>query len=305
MSRRLLLTAMAATLALAACGNTGDAADPTDEAAGSPAHERTGADTPATTDADAPEATGDATPADEAAGADTSAGSASGGAVPAGELTVFAAASLHVVFEDIADRFTERYPDTEVAFSFAGSADLVAQLDAGAPADVLATADEPTMADAVGRGTIDGAPEVFAENMLTLATPAGNPAGITGLDDSLDGANLVVCAPQVPCGAATQTLAANLDIALRPVSEEGNVTDVLGKVTTGQADAGLVYTTDAAAAGDAVDVVPLVGAQDVVNRYPIAVTTAAEDPDLARTWVEFVLGPEAQEVLDAAGFGAP
>src|SRR5690625_1405064 len=173
----------------------------------------------------------------------------------AGELTVFAAASLHVVFEDIAELFTAEHPAAEVAFSFAGSSDLVAQLDAGAPADVLATADESTMATAVDSGVIDGAPQVFAENALALITPAGNPAGITGLDESLDGADLVVCAPQLPCGAAAETLAEQVGTTLRPVSEEGSVTDVLGKVTSGQADAGLVYTTDAASAGAAVDVI--------------------------------------------------
>lgn len=223
----------------------------------------------------------------------------------AGELTVFAAASLHVVFEDIAELFTAEHPAAEVAFSFAGSSDLVAQLDAGAPGDVLATADESTMATAVDSGVIDGAPQVFAENALALITPAGNPAGITGLDESLDGADLVVCAPQLPCGAAAETLAEQVGTTLRPVSEEGSVTDVLGKVTSGQADAGLVYTTDAASAGAAVDIITVDGAEDVVNRYPVAVTTHANDPDLAGAWVEFLLGSEAQEVLEAAGFAVP
>ncbi|WP_324650508.1 molybdate ABC transporter substrate-binding protein [Georgenia sp. H159] len=223
----------------------------------------------------------------------------------AGELTVFAAASLGEVYEQLAADFVEEHPGTEVSFSFAGSADLVAQVVAGAPADVLATADETTMADAVAAGAVKGNPEVVARNVLTLVTPRGNPAGVTGLDESLDGAALVVCAPQVPCGAATAVLAERLGVTLSPVSEEGSVTDVLGKVTSGQADAGVVYATDAARAGDAVDVVAVPGAEDVVNRYPVAVTTDGDSPGLARAWVEHLGSREGQQVLRVAGFGAP
>ncbi len=222
-----------------------------------------------------------------------------------GELTVFAAASLSTVYTDLAGLFAEQHPGAEVRFSFAGSSDLVAQLAAGAPADVLATADEQTMDRAVAEGVVEGEPTVVASNVLTLVTPAGNPAGVTGLDGSLDGAALVVCAPQVPCGAATATLADRLGLTLDPVSEEGSVTDVLGKVTTGQADAGLVYASDAAGAGDAVEVVPLDGAEEVVNRYPVAVVASAGDPELAAAWVELVRGEEAQQLFADAGFGAP
>lgn len=220
-------------------------------------------------------------------------------------LTVLAAASLHGVFTDLEEVFAERHPGVEVAFSFAGSSDLVAQVDAGAPADVLATADEATMARAVASGTVAGEPRVFAHNVLTLVVPSGNPAGVTGLDGSLDRADLVVCAPQVPCGAATAALAELHGVRLAPVSEEGSVTDVLGKVRSGQADAGLVYVTDAEAAGDAVETVAVARAQEVVNRYPVAVTADAAAPDLADAWVELLLGPEGRELLDDAGFSAP
>lgn len=222
-----------------------------------------------------------------------------------GDLTVFAAASLSLTFAELADLFAEQYPGVSVTFSFAGSSDLVAQLDAGAPADVLATANESTMADAVEAGAVTGEPQVFAENVLTLAVPSDNPAGVTGLDESLDGADLVVCAPQVPCGAAAIELTELLDVELSPVSEENNVTDVLGKVATGQADAGLVYTTDAASAPEEVDVVPVDGAEQVVNHYPIAVTADSDQPEAAGAWLDFVLGPEAQAVLGEAGFGSP
>ena len=222
-----------------------------------------------------------------------------------GELTVFAAASLGVVFEDIADLFTEQHPQASVRFSFAGSSDLIAQLDAGAPADVLATADESTMATAVEAENIEGEPEIFADNVLTLVVPSGNPAGLTGIDENLDDAVLVVCAPQVPCGAATLSLAELLGITLAPASEESSVTDVLGKVTSGQADAGLVYTTDAVAAGDSVETIAVDRADEVVNLYPVAVAAETDEAELATAWVEFVRGPEAQEVLHGAGFGVP
>lgn len=223
----------------------------------------------------------------------------------AGEVTVFAAVSLRDVFEEVGAAVEERHPDVSVAFSFAGSSDLVSQVLAGAPADVLATADEATMAAAVDGGAVTGATPLFAENVLALVTPAGNPAGVTGLDDSLDGVDLVVCAPQVPCGAAARTLAARLGVTLAPVSEESGVTDVLGKVTSGQADAGLVYATDAARAGDAVDVVDVPGASEVVNRYPVAVLDDAAAPELAALWVEVLTGDEGRRILADAGFTLP
>ncbi len=252
---------------------------------------------------------GDDAPGEESAPGEDAPGptaEGTGGRDPAlsGDLTVFAAASLHGVFEDLAAQFSTARPQVQVRFSFAGSSDLVAQLDAGAPADVLATADESTMADALDAGSVQDEPVVFATNALTLITPQGNPAGITGPAD-LAGADLVVCAPQVPCGAATARWAANLDLTLHPVSEEGSVTDVLGKVTSGQAEAGLVYTSDVRAAGSAVEVIGLPGADDVVNRYPIAVTARTEQADLARAWVDFVLGPQGRAALTEAGFGTP
>lgn len=222
-----------------------------------------------------------------------------------GELTVFAAASLHDVFADIADVLDEEHPDVEVTFSFAGSSDLVAQIDAGAPADVLATANETTMDDAVAGDLIDGEPELFARNVLTLVTPSDNPAGVAGLDESLDDADLVICAPQVPCGSATTSLSELTGVTFEPVSEEGSVTDVLAKVTSGQADAGLVYETDAAAAGDEVDVIDIPAAEDIVNNYPVAVVSDTDVPELAELWLTVLDSDEATQILSDAGFRLP
>src|SRR5699024_7603573 len=134
-------------------------------------------------------------------------------------------------------------------------------------------------------------PRDFATNVLTLITPPGNPAGVTGLDDSLDGARLVVCADGVPCGNATRDLAAAARVDLHPVSEESKVTDVRSKVTSGEADAGIVYATDAIAAGDDADVVAIAGADAHANRHPLAVVEGAADPGLARAVVHAGTGP--------------
>ncbi len=217
-------------------------------------------------------------------------------------VVVFAAASLQEVFVDIAQDFEDGHDAAEVEFSFAGSSDLVSQLESGAPADVLASADELQMDRAVERGVVYGSRQLFASNTLTLVTPSDNPADITSLSDAAT-SSLVICAPQVPCGAATQNMAELTGVTLRPVSEESSVTDVLGKVTSGQADAGLVYVTDAIRAGDDVNVIPIDEAGAVVNNYPIAAVDA--DDSLAQEFVDFVMSEDSQQKLRAAGFGVP
>ncbi|MDU0348931.1 molybdate ABC transporter substrate-binding protein, partial [Actinomyces sp. MRS3W] len=221
-----------------------------------------------------------------------------------GELVVFAAASLQDAFEDIAADFQTTYPNVLVTFDFQGSQDLVTALAEGGAADVLATANNSTMEDAVSQELV-GEQTEFATNVLTLITPADNPAGVTGIDDgSLDGADLVICAPEVPCGEATVKLTEELGVTLNPVSEEQKVTDVRGKVASGEADAGIVYTTDAADAGDAVRTIALPD-NDVVNHYPIAVTRSAANPEAAQAFVDLVVSDAGQAVLAGYGFGAP
>lgn len=221
-------------------------------------------------------------------------------------LTVSAAASLQGTFEAIEERFEADNPDIDVVLSFDGSQNLVDQLEAGAPADVLATADLRTMARAEESGLVR-APQTFATNTLTLIVPEGNPAGITGLDGSLDGAKLVTCAPEVPCGAATKQLVDGAGAEIAPVSEESKVSDVRGKVESGQADAGIVYRTDAAAATGVAEIA-IDGADAVLNEYPIAVTAdAGEDGTRfvdAETWIRAVLSDWGREILAGAGFGA-
>lgn len=220
-------------------------------------------------------------------------------------LTVFAAASLSAAFTELADDFEVANPGVEVRLSFDGSSGLVDQIAGGAPADVLASADLRTMDRAVADGAIAGEPTVFATNVLTLITPPGNPAGITGLDASLDGTRLVACAEGVPCGDAARVLAQRAGVDLRPVSEESRVTDVRGKVTSGEADAGIVYATDARAVSGQVEQVRITGAETSPNEYPIAVLERAADRALAREFVDSVTGPDGRAVLESHGFGSP
>lgn len=232
-----------------------------------------------------------------------SASTASGDAL-AGDITVFAAASLTGTFTEIADAFEDAHPGVHVTLNFAGSSALVTQLTEGAPADVFASADEANMTKAQDAGLIDGDPEIFASNTLEIAVPPGNPAGIGSFDDlARPGLRLVVCAPQVPCGAATREVAELAGVTLTPVSEENAVTDVLGKVAAGEADAGVVYRTDVIAAGDSVEGVEFPESDFVINRYPIAVLAGSSAPDVAAAFATFVRGPSGREILDAAGFG--
>ncbi|WP_167150057.1 molybdate ABC transporter substrate-binding protein [Actinomyces sp. ZJ308] len=233
----------------------------------------------------------------------TGAATGAGSGRATGKVTVLAAASLQGAFEEIEKTVEKDNPGLDVTFDFQGSQDLVSSLAGGNSADVLATANTSTMKDAADQKLV-GEQTEFATNVLTLIVPKGNPKSITGLDSSLDGANLVVCAPEAPCGEATQKLATALGVTLNPVSEEQKVTDVRGKVESGEADAGIVYTTDAAAAKDKADKIDIPDG-GVVNHYPIAQTASPENPEGAKVFIDAVTGKVGQEVLARYGFGAP
>ncbi|WP_179472199.1 molybdate ABC transporter substrate-binding protein [Mycolicibacterium vinylchloridicum] len=222
------------------------------------------------------------------------------------KIMVFAAASLKKTFTEIGDQFSKDNPGAAVEFSFAGSSDLVTQLTQGAHADVFASADIRNMDKAAQAGLLSGAPVSFASNTLTIAVAPGNPKGVNVFADlAKPGLNVVVCAPQVPCGSATQTVETKTGVTLNPVSEESSVTDVLNKVTSGQADAGVVYVTDAAGAGDKVAAVSFPEAAGAVNTYPIATLRQSGNPALASKFVDTVTGPVGQQILTKAGFGTP
>ena len=232
-----------------------------------------------------------------------SAGASGGTGKATGKVTVLAAASLQKAFEEIEKTVEKDNPGLDVTFDFQGSQDLVSSLAGGDSADVLATANNSTMKTAADQKLV-GSQTEFATNVLTLIVPKGNPKKITGLDSSLDGANLVICAPEVPCGEATKKLAEAQGITLKPVSEEQKVTDVRGKVESGEADAGIVYTTDAAAAKDKADKIDIPDG-GVVNHYPIAPTAKPENPAGAQVFIDAVTGKTGQEILAKHGFGKP
>lgn len=245
------------------------------------------------------------TPATDAA-SETATATATPTAELSGSITVFAAASLKGTFTELATEFEAANPGVTVELNFAGSSDLVTQITNGAPADVFASADEKNMAKLTDAGLIEAAPVDFATNVLEIAVPPSNPANITGFADlAKEGVKTVICAAQVPCGAATVTVEQATGVDIQPVSEESSVTDVLGKVTSGEADAGLVYVTDVAAAGDAVTGIEFAESSEAVNTYPIAPVAASANPEAAAAFAAFVTSAAGLKVLAAAGFGAP
>lgn len=216
-------------------------------------------------------------------------------------LTVFAAASLKKSFTDLGAEFTKDNPDVEVKFNFDGSQALVTQIEQGAPVDVLATADEKNM-DKLGDKIAD--PQIFATNVLTIVTQPGNPKNIQSLADlNKPDVTTVICAVDVPCGSATAKVEENTGVDIKPVSEETAVTGVLTKVQTKQADAGLVYVTDATGAGDTVTTVSDPAFAAVVNKYPIGVVAATKNPEAAQQFVDMVLGTKGSALLESQGFG--
>ena len=218
-------------------------------------------------------------------------------------LKVSAAASLKKTFTQIADDFEKAHPGVTVTLSFAGSSTLVNQIKQGAPADVFASADEKNMTK-LGDKALD--PKIFAANTLVIVTAPGNPKGIHTIADlNKPDVTTVVCQVAQPCGAATATVEKNTGITINSRSQEESVTAVLTKVTSGQADAGLVYVTDAKGAGDKVATVVDPAFAAVVNKYPIAVVRGAANEGVGKEFVDAVLSPSGQQVLQDAGFGKP
>lgn len=214
-------------------------------------------------------------------------------------LIVFAASSLTDVFGRIEVDYERSHPGVDVVMNFAGSSSLVAQLGDGAPADVLATADLPTMERAVDSGAITDDPTVFARNDLVIAVERGNPLDIRGLESLPDGPLVVLAAPEVPAGAYSKEILACAGVELQPVSLEQNVRSVAAKVALGEADAGLVYRTDI---GDELDAVEVPSACQVTAEYAIA---PVSDEATALDFIAYVTGPDGSDALADAGFETP
>lgn len=221
-------------------------------------------------------------------------------------LTVLAAASLTESFDELAARFGAEHPGAHVQFDYQGSSTLSEQLRQGRQADIFASADQKNMDKVVGSGIAEGAPETLVTNRLTIVVPEGNPKRITSLADlNAPGRTVVVCAAPVPCGAATEKVEKAAGLQLKPASEENDVKSVLRKVQAGEADAGLVYVTDASAAAGKVDAVDFPESAQAINTYPITTLKNAPERQLADEFLAYVRGPAGREVFQRHGFGAP
>jgi molybdate transport system substrate-binding protein len=233
-----------------------------------------------------------------------------------GKLTIFAAASLTDVFQEMAAHSEQANPGIRLNFNFAGSPTLRSQLAQGARAEVFAAADEPTMDAAVQDGTISGQPCIFARNLLVVIVPANNPAGINTLQDlSRPRLKLVLANKAVPAGNyARQALekmgqnpAFGQDFTRRIlanlVSEEMNVKQVASKVQLGEADAGIVYATDITPTlRAAMRLLAIPSEFNVIAKYPIAVVQGARNESGARAFIDYVLSPAGQMILERHGF---
>ena len=221
-------------------------------------------------------------------------------------LQVSAAASLTGAFTEIEKAFELANPEVDVVLNLASSSDLVTQIIEGAPVDVFASADTKNMDKVAEADLIDGDPRVFATNSLRIIVAPGNPLDITSLADlARPGLVYVTCDPNVPIGRYAQEVLDSAGVDVTPASFEESVKGIVAKVTAGEADAGIVYTTDVLAAGDRAEGVDIPADLNVSARYPIAAMKSADSSAAARRFVDFVDSSAGAAILIRFGFGAP
>ncbi|HEX6380928.1 MAG TPA: molybdate ABC transporter substrate-binding protein [Acidimicrobiia bacterium] len=219
----------------------------------------------------------------------------------AGNLTVLAAASLSESFKELGTAFEAKHPGSKVTFSFDSSSALAAQANNAVPADLFASADQANMKKVTDAGNATG-PKVFAHNKLAIIVAKGNPKKIKSLAD-FTRVSFVLCAPEVPCGKYGVEALSKAAVKAQPKSLETNVKGVVTKITSGEADAGIGYVTDAKAAANA-EGIEIPDAQNVVAEYPVAVLKQSANSTLAQAFLDFIVGAEAQAVLAKYGFAA-
>jgi molybdate transport system substrate-binding protein len=224
-----------------------------------------------------------------------------------GSITVLAAASLTDAFTKMGTDFQKANPGTTVVFSFGGSGTLVTQIQGGAPGDVFASADGANMQKVVNSAKVTAAPSAFATNLLAIVVKPGNPQGVKSLADLAKLSIVSLCAPPQPCGTyANQVLTqAGVTIPADHITLGADVKTTLSAVTTGDADAAIVYVTDAKAAGSAAATVAIPAWQNAFAIYPIAPIAASTNQDLATAWVKYTTSTAGQKTLQSYGFLPP
>jgi molybdate transport system substrate-binding protein len=220
-------------------------------------------------------------------------------------ISVFAAASLTASFNALGRSFQTANPGVTLKFNFAGTPTLVTQIEQGAPADVFASADTPNMDRLTADGYTTGTARVFAHNQLEIVVAPGNPKGITGLADlARSGVIYITEAPTVPAGKYALQALATAGVKVTPKSQETSVTAVISKIELGEADAGIVYTTDVTAAGGKVQGVPIPDADNVIATYPLVAVKGTANPAVANAFIAYVLSAKGQSTLATFGFQA-
>jgi molybdate transport system substrate-binding protein len=223
-----------------------------------------------------------------------------------GTVVVFAASSLMATFTTLATNFEQAHPGVKIVPSYGGSDTLAAQIAQGAPVDVFAAASTTTMGTVTTAGDGVGTPLVFAKNELEIAVAPNNPDHIASLADvTKSGVKLAICAATVPCGAAAAKAFAAAKLTPHPVTLEQQVSSVLTKLELGEVDAGIVYQTDVKSAGSKVLGVNFAEAASAINTYPIVVVKTGKNPTAGQEFVNYVVSPAGQEILQAAGFQQP
>ena len=219
-----------------------------------------------------------------------------------GAITVFAAASLADAFSAAGTALHAEQPAVDVSMNFAASGTLVAQIQQGAPADVVATADTATMQQLVNAGVVD-TPRIFARNRLEIIVAPGNPKGINGLADlGRDDLTVVLADPAVPAGTYAAQVLSRADVTVHPKSLEADVKAAVARVTSGDADAAIVYATDVRAAGARAAGVEIPDSQNIVAEYPIAIVKSTAHRGAAEAFVESVIRGSGRDALQRAGF---
>ncbi len=222
-----------------------------------------------------------------------------------GSITVLAAASLTEAFNTLITQFEQANPDVTVKVSYGASSALATQINGGAPVDVFASASTKNLQQVIDQGGAT-AGATFATNMMEIAVPPSNPAGITQVSDlARSSVKVALCQSQVPCGSTALKVFSNAKITVKPVTEEADVKSTLTKVETDAVDAGVVYVTDVRAAGSRVKGIAIPADVNASTEYPIAALTKAPNPMAAKAFVDFILSGAGQTVLTADGFAKP